>query len=210
MQATIYTPTEERINTITHGIGAILSVLGLILLVQKALFTENYWDDISFTIYGVSLVVLYSVSTLYHAVSNLKAKRILQIADHIAIFLLIAGTYTPVMLLSIRDQGGSIVFITIWTLAFLGILLKLAFTGKYNLVSTLIYIGMGWTAIFITDVLIESLPQNALLLFLAGGISYTCGTLFYLWEKLPHNHGMWHVMVILGSICHYLAIYYYI
>ena len=210
MQGRPYTESEERMNTLTHGIGAAMSLIGLLMLLYKAQGTATIWDDFSFAVYGLSLVILYSVSTFYHAAKSKRLKKALQIADHIAIFLLIAGTYTPVTLLSIESSVGGYVFAAIWTLAFLGIIFKLLFTGKYNLLSTIIYLAMGWLAIVIFNPLVESLPITALVLIFGGGIFYSGGTLFYLWEKLPHHHAVWHVMVILGSVCHFLAIYFFV
>lgn len=210
MQGRPYTESEEKLNTITHAIGAGLSIIALILLLIKASKTTTFWDDFSFLVYGISLIVLYIASTVYHGVKDKRLKRILNIVDHIAIFLLIAGTYTPVTLLAIEGTVGDYVFAAIWTLAFLGIIFKLFYTGKYNVLSVLIYLAMGWMAVVIYDPLVESLQMPALMLILGGGIFYSGGTLFYLWEKLPHHHAVWHVMVILGSVCHFLAIYFFI
>jgi len=210
MNEHIYSPVEEKWNTLTHGIGAGLSIIGMILLLLKASNTQHIWDDFSFAIYGISLVVLYAVSTAYHAITSTRWKKVFRIADHIAIFLLIAGTYTPIMLLGVGKTAGSYVFAAVWTLAFLGILFKLIFTGRYNILSVIVYLAMGWLAVIIYHDLMESLSVPALFLILIGGLFYSGGTLFYLWEKIPHHHAYWHVMVLLGSFFHFLAIYYFI
>ena len=205
-----YAIKEERWNTATHAVGAVLSLLGLVILLLKAFKTATIWDDFSFTVYGLSLIILYTVSSLYHAARSEKTRRIMRILDHSAIFLLIAGTYTPVTLLAVKDAAGGYVFAAVWSLAFIGIILKLTLTGKYNFLSTVVYLAMGWLAIVIYNPLVESLPFGALVLIFGGGLLYSAGTIFYLWEKLPFNHAIWHVMVILGSFCHFIAIYHFI
>lgn len=210
-QEYVETFKEELANSITHGIGAVLSVFGFGVLLTLAILQRDVWSIISVSIYGVALTLLYTTSTLYHALQRPNVKRTLQILDHCAIFVLIAGTYTPFLLVSLRTTlGGMILFGIIWILALTGIILKLFFTGKFVLLSTAMYVLMGWLAVFAAQPMIERVPMPGLWWLLAGGIAYTLGTVFYLAKRLPFHHSIWHVFVLGGSVCHFIAICFYV
>jgi len=202
-----YTAGEELANSITHGIGALLSVIGLVLLVTLAAIYGDAWRVVSFTIYGLSLFILYMASTLYHSVRRPRLKRLLRVMDHVSIYLLIAGTYTPFLLVYMRDTAvGWTLLAIVWSMALLGIGFKTVFTGRFEVVATLAYVLMGWLAVFAYREMVNSVPPQAVTLIFAGGIVYTAGVLFYAWQKLPYNHAIWHLFVMGGSICHFLAV----
>jgi hemolysin III len=203
-----YTPREELAHSITHGIGVVFSLLGLILLVFFSAFYGTICHVVSTAIFGATLVLLYTSSTLYHSFKDLRAKQILRKFDHAAIFLLIAGSYTPFLLVTLH--GAWILFGVVWGLAAVGVGLKFWYAGQFRVVSTLIYIGMGWLVMLVFKPLTLSLPHNGLVWLFAGGISYTGGTVFYLWKRLPYHHAIWHLFVLGGSVCHWLAIFYYV
>lgn len=202
---------EEIANYLTHGFGVALSVVGFAALLTLAILRGDAWSIVSASIYGIALILLYTSSTLYHAFRNPSIKRRLRILDHCAIFVLIAGTYTPFMLISLRATlWGSILFVSIWLLAAVGIVLKLFFTGKYELLSTLMYVAMGWLVLIAAKPMMDSVPVPGLWWLAAGGIVYSVGSAFYAWERLPFHHSLWHVFVLAGSICHYIAICFYV
>ncbi len=201
---------EEVVNAVTHGIGALLSVAGLVLLMVLAYFHGNIWHIISFSIYGTTLVLLYLASTLYHSITNERIKRIFKILDHSAIYLLIAGTYTPFTLVPLHGVLGWTVFGVVWGLAMIGIVLKIFFAGRFNIISTLCYLGMGWFIVFAIKPLIATVPTLGMTWLLVGGLFYTLGSVFYLWKKIPYNHAIWHLFVLAGSISHFIAVYFYI
>lgn len=205
-----YHPAEELANRLTHGIGALLSVAGLVLMVVYSALHGDAWVITSTAIYGVSLVVLYSASTLYHTVTSDHWRRFFQKLDHAAIFLLIAGTYTPFTLGPLRGGWGWTLFGIVWGFAVIGIVLKLFFAGKADVLSTIAYLVMGWLVVIAIKPLLAALPAGALWLLVAGGLCYSLGTIFYLWEKLPYNHAVWHVWVLGGSVCHWAAVFGYI
>ncbi|MBA4138412.1 MAG: hemolysin D [Opitutus sp.] len=201
---------EEAANRLTHGFGALLSLAGLVLMVVYSALHGDAWIVTSTAIYGASLVILYSASTLYHSVTSERWRRLCQKLDHAAIYLLIAGTYTPFTLGPLRGSWGWTLFGIVWGLAVVGVVLKLFFAGKFDVVSTLAYLAMGWLVIIALKPLIAALPPGALWLLVSGGLCYSLGTIFYLWEKLPFNHAVWHVWVLAGSVCHWVAIFGYL
>lgn len=198
----------ELLNALTHAIGAMASVAGAVFLIIKALPMENSRYLIGFSIFGASLILLYTSSALYHALSGETIKIIFRRIDHSAIYILIAGTYTPFLLTQVRDPQGQVFFITIWAIAIAGIILNVLLKIPPRWISVLIYIGMGWIAIIPYKELIRDIPRLNLCLILAGGLIYAFGTIFYVWKKLPYNHAIWHIFVIGGSACHYFAVYY--
>jgi len=204
--ASAYTPREEWVNALTHGLGAVLSAAGLAVLVTFASRHGDAWRIVSAAIFGATLVLLYTASTLYHSVPGERAKRLLRKFDHGAIFLLIAGTYTPFLLVNLRGPWGWSLFGVVWGLGVAGVALKFWFAGRFRLVSTAIYLGMGWLAVIAAKPLLASVPAAGLWLLLAGGLCYTGGTVFYLWKRLPYHHGVWHLFVLGGSICHFFAV----
>lgn len=205
-----YTRKEEIANVITHGIGAILSIAALVLLIVFAEEKGDKWYVISYTIYGISLFMLYLESTLYHSITNMRVKKLFRIFDHSSIYLLIAGTYTPFTLTVLRPTIGWLIFGIIWGLALVGIIMKVFWIGKFNVLSTMIYIGMGWIIVFAMKTLVQLLPTSGIVLLFAGGIIYTLGAVLYLFDKIPYNHAIWHLFVIGGSACHFLCILLYL
>ncbi|WP_129409831.1 PAQR family membrane homeostasis protein TrhA [Marinitoga lauensis] len=205
-----YTLGEEIANSITHGVGALLSLIGLIVLIVFSALKGNSLQTLSVTIYGISLFLLYLASTLYHSIQNKKAKQILEIIDHSSIYLLIAGTYTPFTLVTLNGKTGWTIFITVWILAFIGIALKPFFVKKFMILSTLLYIAMGWMIIFAIKPLIASLPLGGIIWLVTGGLLYTIGAVFYIWRKLPYGHMIWHLFVLGGSVSHFIAVFFYV
>ncbi|MDW7740573.1 MAG: hemolysin III family protein [Bacillota bacterium] len=201
---------NEIANSITHGIGALLAVAGLVLLVVFAAIKGNAWHVVSFSIYGTTLVLLYVASTLYHSFQEPKLKYIFRIIDHSAIYLLIAGTYTPFTLVTLQGSTGWVLFGVIWGLAITGILYKAFFINRHVVISTLFYLLMGWLIIFSIKDLISSLPVNGLVLLGAGGLSYTLGMIFYAGRERLLMHAIWHLFVLGGSICHFFAVFLYV
>lgn len=198
------TRLEERLNTWSHAIGAVLGIAGLVLLIMQQQGTP--WSLFSVLVYGMSIIVLFSASALYHAVKSEQRKHYFRIVDHISIYLLIAGTYTPVLLLMLADSKGWPLFWTVWGIAAFGMVLKLFFTGRFEVFSTLLYLVMGWLIVFDFTTLADRMHTNGLLLLFAGGLFYTVGIVFYAIHKIPYNHVIWHVFVLAGAICHYCMI----
>lgn len=201
-----YSIAEETANSITHGLGAVGSIVGLAFL---AAYAAKYGTAVHMTaaaIFGASLIILYTASTLYHAIPMPKTKAVFKVLDHSAIFILIAGTYTPIALVALPSDQGIPLLVIAWSLALFGIIFKLFNTGKYDFIGVLIYLGMGWMIVFYGNTIIERVPEGGLWLIAAGGLAYTGGVVFYLWEKLPFNHAIWHLFVLAGSVLHYLGI----
>ncbi|MEG2348159.1 MAG: hemolysin III family protein [Clostridia bacterium] len=211
-----YTKGEEIANSITHGIGALFAIAGLIIMIIFSAFTGDVWKIVSVTIYGVTLVILYTFSTLYHAITNKKAKKFLQIFDHSSVYLLIAGTYTPFSLVTLRNCSykGWLIFGIVWAVALFGIFMQTVFPRRFKFLNVSSYVLVGWIIIFVMKDLIQMLSLsnsvNALWLLLAGGIAYTIGVIFYSLKKMKYFHFIWHLFVLIGSILHFIAIMFYI
>ena len=205
-----YTIGEEIANSITHGLGAVLSIAGLILLVVSALTYGDGWRIVSVTIYGSSLVLLYVCSTLYHSVQRPKVKRILRLLDHAAIYLLIAGSYTPFALVTVRGPLGWTILGIVWSLAVLGILFKVWFIGRFEVMATIGYILMSWICLVAFKQLLAGLGMGGMIWLIVGGAAYMIGVIFYAWQKLPYNHAIWHLFVLGGSACHFYAVFFYV
>lgn len=211
MNRTHQTDTEERFNAISHGIAALASTVGFVLLVMLGNSSELSFTLFSAIVFGVSLVLLYTFSTIYHGARNEKTKKVFQILDHCGIYLLIAGTYTPVLLVSIGGTTGWVIFGVQWTVALIGIVIKIFYTGKYDLISTLMYAVMGWMIVLRWQDLVDAIPSSALTLLLAGGISYTVGIVFYLiGARVNFSHFIWHLFVMAGSLLHFIMIVKYV
>jgi len=208
--ARLYSKTEEIFNVATHGMGFLMSVAALTILVIFASLYGNAWHIVSFSIYGASLVILYLASTAFHLVQKQKIRNWLNVFDHISIYLLIAGTYTPFLLVTLRGPWGWSFFGIVWGLAIAGIVLKLFFTGRFNLVSTIIYVALGWIILIAISPLSNALSFDGLMWLLAGGICYSVGAVFFLLNKLPFNHAIFHVLVVAGSACHFVAVFWYV
>lgn len=200
----------EIANALTHGIGAALSVVALVLMVVSASVAGDPYRIVGASIFGAALVMLYSVSTLYHAVPALRWKRVLRLVDHSCIYVLIAGTYTPFTLVTLRGAWGWSLLGVIWGLAIAGILFKTVFIGRFKILSVGIYIGMGWLAVIAFGPIVRALPPAGLFWVVAGGVMYTSGVVFYVWRKFPHHHAVWHLFVLAGSACHFIAVYRYV
>lgn len=199
----------EIANCLTHGIGAGLSMAGLAILVSFAAKEGDPWKLVSFTIYGSAMVILYLASTLYHAFLSPRAKKIFKILDHSAIFIAIAGTYTPFTLVSLRGPWGWTLFGVAWGLAILGITFKIFFVNRFRLLSVVVYILMGWMVVIAQQPVRDMIPPGGIAWMVAGGLSYTAGTAFYASRK-PMSHMIWHLFVLVGSICHYMAVLFYV
>ena len=201
-----YTVQEEIANSVTHGVGTGMAVAGLVILVVLAVIFGDTRRVISFSIYGGSLILLYLASTLYHSIQHARAKKILRIFDHASIYVLIAGTYTPFLVISIQGTLGWTVLGIVWALATIGVMWKIFFIGRFEVIATIAYILMGWMCVFLFKQMLENVPPAGVVLLITGGLVYTAGVVFYAWEKLPYNHAIWHLFVLGGSIFHYFAI----
>ena len=199
-------PREELANALTHGVGAAAALAGGAVLVTLAATRGDGWQLAGAIVFGVALLLLYTASTLYHAIQHPVAKGRLKVFDHCAIYLLIAGTYTPFTLVGLRGSIGWWLFATIWALALFGVVFKLFYTGRFKRLSTLIYIAMGWLVVVAARPMLQALDGATLVWLLAGGIAYTLGTVFYLRPQLRYAHAIWHAFVIAGSVCHYTAV----
>ena len=206
-----YSAAEERINIATHSIGLILSFVALILLVLRATQHGNIWHLISFGLFGASLVALYASSTAYHKAKIPDRRRRLRIIDHAAIYILIAGTYTPFALVTLNGTTvGWLIFSATWSMAVLGVVLKLFFTGRYTLISTLMYVFMGWMIVFAIKPLINNLSPEGLQWLVAGGLAYTFGAVVYVFKKIQFTHATFHIFILIGSFCHFISVYFYV
>lgn len=200
-----YPLVEEIASAVTHGLGAVLSVgAGAVLITLAAVFGDA-WTVVGASVFVGALVLLYTASTLYHAVPHTRAKARLQTVDHCAIYVLIAGTYTP-FLLNLRGVWGWTLFAVIWSLAAGGVVFKLFFTGRFTLASTLVYLAMGWLVVVAAGPLRAALPGTTIAWLVGGGLAYTAGTVFFLNQKLRFAHAIWHVFVLAGSVCHFAAV----
>ncbi|OPJ62418.1 PAQR family membrane homeostasis protein TrhA [Clostridium oryzae] len=203
-----YTTGEEIANAITHGIGSLLAIAALVLLIVNAVQHGTAWHVVSYSIFGASLVILYTESTLYHSITNRKAKRVFRIFDHSSIYILIAGTYTPFTLTVLRGPLGWSIFGVIWTMAVIGIIIKCKWVGKYDKISTIVYVIMGWMIIISIKILWLHIPHISFYMLVIGGVAYTVGALLYSLNKIPYNHPVWHLFVIAGSVCHFFSVFF--
>ncbi|GLQ47899.1 hemolysin III [Dyella lipolytica] len=201
---------DELASSVIHGIGILLSILGLVVLVVRAADTGTASDVLASAVYGMSLVLLYTASTLYHTIRTESARRLLRTLDHIAIFLLIAGTYTPFTLIALRGAWGWSLFGMVWSLALLGSALELGMLKRYRRFAVLLYIAMGWVGMIAFRPLLAHLQTGGMVLLLAGGAAYTLGVPFYLWRRLPYHHSVWHFFVLTGSVLQFLAVLFYV
>lgn len=197
---------EKKLNFITHGIGLVLSIIGLFYLVEKSIIYPKTFNLISSLVYGISLIVMYASSTIYHYYIDSRYSRILQKIDHISIYLLIAGSYTPGLLLKLKYSLGFEILIIIWLLAFIGIIHKIFFFNYLKKASLIIYLFMGWLIVIDFNAVLESFSSNSIFFMVLGGLLYTIGTFFYSLDKLKYNHVIWHLFVLGGSACHYILI----
>jgi len=205
-----YNFREELMNSITHGAGILLSITALVLLIVFSTSGGSVSHVVSCTIFGITLILLYTASTLYHSFRKPKIKQIFKVVDHSCIYLLIAGTYTPFLLVTLRGMLGWTMLGIIWFLAVAGVVFKIFFVHRFKIVSTIAYLLMGWIIVFAIKPLIDSLPSGGIVWLVAGGLAYTLGVIFYAWKKLPFNHAIWHLFVLAGSTCHFFAVTFYV
>ncbi len=201
-----YSLGEEIANAVTHGLGVGLSIAALTLLVVFAAIWGNGWHLASAIVYGVTMLLLYVSSTLYHSVPGQKARHIFKIIDHSSIYLLIAGTYTPFTLVTLRESGGWWLFGIVWSLAVAGVALEAFWVYRPKWLSAVVYLAMGWLVVVAINPLVAHLPSTGVWLLVAGGLAYTLGTVFYVLKKVPYTHAVWHLFVLAGSVCHFLAV----
>ena len=205
----IQSKLEEQLNTWSHGFGAALGIIALVLLIINVDGVKPL-HLFSVSVYGISIIVLFLASTCYHAVTGEKRKHYFRIVDHISIYLLIAGTYTPILLILLTNSLGWPLFWTVWGIAAFGILLKLFFTGRFEILSTLLYLVMGWLIVFDYTNVAEALGTNGVFWLFSGGLFYTVGIVFYAIEKIPYNHVIWHLFVLAGAVFHFFMIFFYV
>ncbi|WP_334073013.1 MULTISPECIES: PAQR family membrane homeostasis protein TrhA [Paenibacillus] len=205
-----YPRREEIANAITHGVGALLSLAGLVLLIVFSSIKGTAWHVVSFTIYGVSMLLLYLCSTLVHSFKEGKVKDLFEFLDHSSIYIYIAGTYTPFLLVAIRGPLGWSLFGIVWGIALLGVVFKAYFVKRFLFMSTFFYLIMGWLIVAAWGPLTAAVPEPGIVLLVTGGILYTLGTVFYVWRAFPYHHAIWHLFVLGGSITHFFAILMYL
>lgn len=206
----LYTIGEEIANAIIHGIAALLSIAGLVIAIVYSAIYGNAYSVVSSCVYGSSLVVMYTMSTLYHSITNLKAKRVFRALDHSSVFFLIAGTYTPYCLVTLRGPIGWSIFGIVWTVAITSIVFSSISVEKFKKVNFTCALILGWIIILAFNPLMDYLNINAIILLIAGGLAYTFGTIFYILNKKRFMHSIWHILVILGSVLHYFSILFYV
>ena len=201
---------EELANSITHGVGLVLSVAGFAVLVALAVVYGDASHITGCTVFGATLVFLYTASTLYHSFRKPRLKQLLKIVDHCAIFLLIAGTYTPFTLVNLRGLWGWILFGVVWTLSAFGIVFNIIYVNRFKIITVLLYLVMGWICVIAIKPLVMLIPTGGLIWLLAGGLFYTVGVVFFACNRIPFNHTIWHLFVMAGSVCHYFAVMFYV
>jgi hemolysin III len=205
-----YSVTEELVHAISHGAGVILSIVGLSWMLYPSIGTSDPWRIVASVVYGLSLISLFLASTLYHALHASPRKHLLKLLDHCAIYLLIAGTYTPFLLVAIRDNSGWWMFGIVWTLATAGILTKLWLRHRYPRLSLISYLLMGWIIVLVLPQLAEAIGERGMVWLMAGGLCYTVGALFYAAKRVSFSHAVWHFFVLAGGVCHFLAVIWYV
>ena len=205
-----YSKAEEIINAVTHGIGIALSIAGLVILVVFAAIYGDAWKVVASAIYGASMIVLYTASTLYHSFSKTKAAKKLNMFDHISIYYLIAGSYTPFMLVNLRGAWGWSIFGVIWACAITGTILKIIYGNNFRKISTIIYLAMGWMILIAVYPFVKNVELGGVILLAAGGLAYSFGVIFYKWKTLPFNHAIWHLFVLAGTVLQFFAVLYYV
>ncbi|EAQ32596.1 PAQR family membrane homeostasis protein TrhA [Idiomarina baltica] len=205
-----YTVLEEVAHALTHGIGAVLSIVGLVVMLVWSVAYGDTWHVVAASIYGASLILLYTASTLYHAFPWPRIKAVFQQLDHAAIFVLIAGTYTPFALINLRGPWGWSLLGVVWGIALFGVILELVVKNPPKWLSLTLYLGLGWMALVAIKPMLDNVDTGGLLLLLAGGLAYTLGVIFYVRKQMPYHHAIWHLFVLAGSILHFFSIFYYV
>jgi len=205
-----YSVVEEIAHALTHGVGAILSIVGLVFMLVWAAAYGDVWHVVAASIYGASLILLYTSSTLYHAFPWPRVKAVFQQMDHAAIYLLIAGTYTPFALINLRGPWGWSLLAVAWGIAFIGVMLELVLKERRKWLSLSLYLGLGWMALVAIKPMLDNVAADGLLLLLFGGLAYSFGVIFYVWKSMRFHHAIWHLFVLAGSMFHFFAIFYYV
>jgi len=206
-----YSPREEFFSSLIHGLGILLSLVGLVVMLFQAYrYGGTYCHFIGAAIFGVGLLLAYTSSTLYHALSRPDLKQLFRLFDHLSIFILIAATYTPLTLVNLRGPWGWSLFGVVWGLALVGIVLECTRLRRLRFISIALYLGMGWAVVAAGRLLVARVEPGGIRLLVAGGLFYTIGVIFYIWRKLPYNHAVWHLFVLAGSICHFFAVLFYV
>lgn len=205
-----FSATEERINILSHAAGLLLGVAGFVGLLVRSITLGDVWHVTSFAIFGASLVLLYAASTVYHSTTNVRRRENMRKIDHAAIYLLIAGTYTPFTLVTLRGPVGWTLFGIVWALAAIGVILKLMYAGRFRSLSTLMYVVMGWLIVFAFGPLTDAFAGIGMTFLVCGGIAYTIGAVFYSFRGLRYSHPTFHLFVLTGSICHFISVYYFV
>jgi hemolysin III len=204
----VFSKEEEISNSITHGVGVILSIAALVILIVFASLYGNVWHVVSFTLFGATMLLLYTSSTLLHALKPGKAKDFFEIMDHSSIYFFIAGSYTPFLLVAVQSATGWTLFGIVWGLAIAGTIFKAFFVKKFLFTSTLLYVVMGWLIVFVWNDLVAAIHSTSLILLIIGGLLYTVGAIFYIWKLFKHHHAVWHVFVLSATVCHFFAVLY--
>ncbi|WP_102412358.1 PAQR family membrane homeostasis protein TrhA [Beduinella massiliensis] len=204
-----YTGGEEIMNSVTHGVGVLLSIAGLVLNVVFGVLSGDPWKFAGGLTFGITLILLFTCSTLYHAITNQRAKAVLRVLDHTSIFLLIAGTYTPITLVTLRGPVGWTIFAVVWSAAILGVVLNAVSIERFKVFSMICYVAMGWCVVFAFPPLFRALARPGIYLLIAGGVCYTGGIVFYALRR-RYMHGIWHLFVLAGAVCHYLCVLLYV
>ena len=205
-----YPPLEEKINIGSHLLGLLLSVVGMVLLMVQAFKNGSLVYQLACTVYGLSMIALYAASSIYHSRKTPHIRIRMRVVDHAAIYLLIAGTYTPFMMITLSGTLGYSILAAAWGMALIGITIKIFYTGHFEVLSTALYLLMGWAIVFAIKPLAENLPAEGLFWLMAGGVAYTVGAILYAIKKIPFNHAIFHLFVLTGSICHFIAVYFYV
>ncbi|OLO27566.1 hemolysin D [Alkalihalophilus pseudofirmus] len=205
-----FTKKEEVVNAITHGIGVVLSITALVFLIIFSVKHGTAWHTVSFTIYGATMILLYVSSTLVHSFPPGKVKNLFEIFDHSAIYLFIAGTYTPFTLVVLNGALGWTLLSIVWGIAIIGVVFKSFFTKRFLYLSTILYIAMGWIIVIAWKPLVDTLPFEGMMLLVLGGIFYTVGTIFYVWRGFQFHHAVWHLFVLAGTVAHFFAVIKYV
>ena len=197
---------EEIANILTHGIGVLFSIIAIPLIISKSVYFNSWIEIVGVSIYTFSFLLVFSVSTIYHSIFEPNFKKVFKIIDHMSIYFLIAGTYTPLILFFSNSSSGIILLSALWGISLFGIIFKLFFIDKFEIVSVIIYLLMGWSILILPSTFFEAIPSLCHNLIMAGGIFYSVGVVFYLWRKLRYNHAVWHVFVLIGGVCHFGAV----
>lgn len=205
-----YSVGEEIANSVTHGVGAAMAVAGLAVLVAFAALRGNAWHIVGAAIFGATMVLMYTASTIYHAIPHLRAKKVLRILDHSAIYLLIAGTYTPFTLANLRGGWGWSLFGVVWGLAVAGIVFKALALNRLRILSVVFYLAMGWLVVVAAKPLVRSVEPGGVTLLILGGLAYSLGIGFFAWRRLPYGHAVWHLFVLTGTVLHFFAVLFYV